>query len=119
VLVAVDLDGTIDAFPRELQSMMSALRAAGHEVEVVSGANTDTVTQSDVDAKAELLASLGCGECYDRLVVLPGPESAVAERKTAYLRSVNASMLIDNRKENVKSATDAGILALLPWGSKE
>jgi hypothetical protein len=99
--------------------MMSALRAAGHVVEVVTGSSGDTVTPEDAASKAQLLASLGMGECYDRLVVVPGPQSEVADRKTAYLRSVEASMLIDNRKDNCKAATAAGILALCPWGSKE
>jgi hypothetical protein len=86
---------------------------------VLSGSDHETVTSVDVDGKAQLLASLGVGECYDTLVVLPGPESEIADRKTAYLQSVQASMLIDNRKDNCKAATAAGILALCPWGSKE
>jgi hypothetical protein len=99
--------------------MMSALHAAGHTVIVITGSDHETVAPVDVEGKAQLLASLGCGECYDTLVVLPGPEPDIADRKTAYLRSVGADILIDNRKDNCKAATNAGILALCPWGSKE
>jgi|HubBroStandDraft_6_1064221.scaffolds.fasta_scaffold03839_3 hypothetical protein len=119
MIVAVDLDGTADAFPRELQSLMSAMQAAGHTVIVVTGTDTATIDPAEVDGKTQLLASLGMGQCYQTLVVIPGPEDEVADRKAAYLQSVNASVLIDNRKANCKAATKAGILALCTWGSKQ
>jgi hypothetical protein len=119
--VCIDLDGTIDAFPREMQSLMSALQAAGHHVDVVTGVRDAAPSQQAVDEKKQLLRSLGCGQCYDSLVVVQyDPKSLeVADNKVEYLKSVGCAMFIDNNKGNVKAATKAGILSLLPWGAKE
>jgi hypothetical protein len=119
VIVAVDLDGTLDIYPQELRAIMSAVRAAGDTVIVISGSHKGFVDQGEVDGKAQMLASLGLDRCYDELVVIPGPETDVADRKAAYLQSIQASVLIDNRKKNCRAATKAGMLALCPWGSRE
>ena len=119
MLVAVDIDGCADAYPREFQSIMSALRAAGHTVYVVTGSQGPTVTQADLDEKATYLSSLGLGESYDVLTVIGNPDGDIADKKVQYLQSVGAHALFDNSVPNLKAATKAGILALCPWGSKE
>jgi hypothetical protein len=57
--VAIDVDGCIDAAPRELQSLCSALIAAGHEVDVVTGNSDSPVTAQDRQEKLNYLNSLG------------------------------------------------------------
>lgn len=121
MIVAFDLDGCIDAYPREMQSLMQSLRAAGHHVEVVTGVESSEATETTLEEKATYLASLGCGECYDRLVVVAyDPTSLeVAANKVAYLQSIGCHTLVDNTKANAQAATEAGILALVPWGARQ
>ena len=115
MLYAVDIDGTIDAFPAAFLGMMQALKACGHAVHVVSGVDAPVVTQQDMDAKAAYLVSLGCGEAYTRLVLVPDPH---AENKASYLREAGADMLWDNSKANAQAAIDI-CPVLVPWQSRE
>lgn len=120
MFIAFDLDGVIDAYPREMQSLMSALKAAGHHVEVVTGVHDDAPSKNALDEKAQYLASIGCGECYDKLVVVAyGDSDSIAEKKVDYLAPAGCHILVDNTVENAKAATAAGILALVPWGTKQ
>lgn len=120
MLVAVDIDGTIDAYPRELQSMMCALQAAGHQVYVLTGMTSDEApTLDDVQTKTTYLAAAGVTDCYDKIIVVSSPDGNVSDAKARYLVSVGADMLIDNDKSNAKAVTAQGILTLVPWGSRE
>ncbi len=114
-LVAVDIDGTIDAEPSLMQGLMSALKAAGHQVVVVTGCGQETPEPEDVIHKAEYLQSLGCAACYDQLVVLGEPAD---ERKAEWLKANGADVLFDNSKANAKAA--AGTCpVLVPWQSRK
>lgn len=116
MLAALDLDGTISAFPAQMAAVMSSLRAAGHTVYVVTGADSATATLEQVTgAKASFLDSLGCGQCYDGLAVIPPPH---ADNKAAYLESVGADLLIDNSKDNAKAAASV-CPVLVPWQTRE
>ena len=118
-LALVDLDGTLDAYPFELQSTMQALRAAGHQVYVVTGVTADAPTQDVLDAKANYLASLGLSECYDRLVIIASSDGNVAAQKAAYAASVGADMAIDNNIDNARAYAAAGVtLVLLTWQTR-
>ncbi len=108
-----DLDGTITAFPDEMNALMSSLKAAGHRVEVLSGFKGDSADQSVLDEKQALLKSLGC-DCYDRLVVVANPKNDVAAQKAAYMRQVNATALVDNNHKNVRTVRKAGFLVMRP-----
>ena len=119
MLVAADLDGTLDAYPREFQSILSALLSRGHTVYVVTGSQGPTVTQADMDEKAAYLASIGMGAAYNMLTVIANPDGDIAEKKAKYLKSVGCEILIDNKVATCKAVTKVGILALCPWGSKE
>jgi|SRR5215472_12098444 len=116
MLCAFDLDGCIDAFPREFQSIMSALKAAGHRIVVVTGTADVAATEQVFHEKAEYLASLGCGECYDQLIVVAHPSEDVADMKADVLEDIEASVLFDNRKKNAKKAP---CLTLVPWQSRK
>ncbi len=114
-LAAFDIDGTIDAEPSLMQGLMSALKAAGHQVVVLTGCGTEKAEPSDILAKTEYLQSLGCGSCYDQLVVLGDPTD---ELKAEWLKTHNADVLVDNDKGNAKAA--AGICpVLVPWASRK
>ena len=119
MLIACDVDGTADAYPREMQSILQAFRAAGHTVYIVTGVTADAPGEQDAAEKAQYLASLGLGQCYDRLVVIAAPDGVVADRKARYLASIGADLVLDNNVHNARAAAGQGILALVPWNSKE
>ena len=108
---AVDLDGTVSSTPEAMKAIMDGLRAQGCEVHVLSAVKDGPATQEAAEAKRSLLASLGCGDSYDKLIAVSGPKSQVATGKVSYMRHVNATALIDNDKRNVKAARKAGFLA--------
>ena len=114
MLVAFDVDGTIDAYPEVCQSLMSALRAAGQRVVVITGCGADTPTPQDTIDKTGYLASLGCANCYDQLVVLGNPTD---ELKAKWLKANNADLLIDNDKGNAKAAAEV-CPVFVPWQTR-
>lgn len=113
MLVAVDIDGTIDAAPTIFLSLMQALRAAGHRVVVVTGSAAPAVTEQDLQDKANYLQQLGLAEAYDELVVVADPTD---ETKTQWLEDNGAALLVDNKKANAKAAP---CLTLVPWQTRE
>lgn len=113
---AFDIDGVIDAFPREMATMICALTAAAHRVFIITGADGDTVAASDIEAKREYLVSLGLSpEMYYELIVLPQPH---AENKAKAIAENDIGVLVDNSKANIKAAAGKCV-ALLLWNSKE
>ena len=119
--VAVDIDGTLDSNPREFQSIMSSLVAAGHIVSVVTGTSDGPPTQADYDNKAAYLTNLGMGECWHDLTVIshPGGEDELAAVKTQWLVDNGVDVFIDNTVANIKAASKAGIsLCLVPWATR-
>jgi hydroxymethylpyrimidine pyrophosphatase-like HAD family hydrolase len=114
MLVAFDIDGTLDANPPVFLSLMQALRAAGHRVAVLTGCSGPKVTPENIVGKEEYLQKLGFGAAYDQLVVFPDPP---AERKAEWLKTNKADVLIDNSIENVKAAADY-CLCLVPWQTR-
>lgn len=119
MLVALDLNGTIDAAPREFQSLMSMLRSCGASIAVVTG-NDGPPKPEDYTEKEQYLASLGCGECYDDLVLLDGTsDENLAEAKAQWCAHHGVDVLVDNKKANAKAAISCVPLVLVPWASKE
>ena len=110
-IVCIDLDGTISRDPGYYRAEMQGHRAAGHEVHVLSAVDAGPATNGDLLAKSSLLHELGLANCYDKLAVVDGPHSAVPQNKVAYMRTVGATHLVDNRKGNVKAAVSAGFFA--------
>jgi hypothetical protein len=116
VLVAVDLDDTIDAFPQEMRTIMTSLVACGHTVWVVTGVEEPDPTTEDCQQKEFLLTQLGfkLDVQYDNLICLPPPHP---ENKAQWLSDNGADILIDNDKANAAAA--AGIcLVLVPWQTR-
>jgi hypothetical protein len=114
--VAFDIDGVLDAFPSQMHYLMTALKAAGSYVCIITGASHDKVTPQDVQAKQHLLTSLGFGkESYDDLVVLPMPHP---QNKAKYIKDNKISLLIDNSKDNAKKACKY-VPVLILWNSRE
>ena len=119
--VAFDVDGTIDSFPREFQSLCSALEAAGHHVIIVTGVGGTEVTPDDVVAKKQYLASLGI-TMYSQVIVCAHGEKSdedIATEKQQVIEENDIHMLFDNDKRNVKAAAAVGVPALLLWNSKQ
>src|ERR1035441_8005232 len=121
MMVVFDLDGTIAAAPRQFQPLMSALQACGHSVTVLTGTDHIPPTQQDWQEKCNYLTSLGCGQCWDELVVLSHPvRGDIAPLKAKWLVDHGADLFIDNDQNNADVAIAAGIpLVLVPWASKE
>jgi hypothetical protein len=117
MLICFDLDDTISAAPDFYRALMEGLKAQGCEVHVLTG-SPGPASQEELDVKKAQLESLGCGDCYDKLIVVGGPEDHVAEEKVNYMTHVGASALIDDRKKNCKAARKAGFLALRHLGPK-
>ena len=121
--IAIDVDGTIDSTPRQLQSIMSALKAAGHTVVVLTGTQEEGgPTPADFEEKANYLNSLGCGSaCYDQLEVLDGSDKEkLPELKADWCKDNHVDVLVDNDKDNAKAASAAGVeLVLVPWASRQ
>jgi hypothetical protein len=117
--VAFDLDNTIDAAPKQMQSLMAALKATGHEVSVVTGSNSMPVTQEDWQEKCNYLNMLGCGACWDKLIVLSHANGDIPSIKAKWCDDNGVDMLIDNSKENARAATAIGIpMVLVPWATR-
>ena len=117
--VAVDLDNTIDATPKEMQSLMTALMAAGHVVVVLTGTAEDVVTQEVWNDKNQYLNTLGCSTCWNQLTVIASPDGSGSDAKAKWCDEHGVDILIDNSKENARAATAAGVpLVLVPWASR-
>ena len=118
--VAVDIDGTLDANPREFQSIMSALMAAGHIVSVITGTSDDSPTQQDFDNKCAYLTNLGMSECWNDMTLLSRSSTQdLAVLKANWLVVNGCDVFVDNSIANIKAASMAGIaLCLVPWASR-
>lgn len=112
--IALDVDGTVDAFPAVFDSLAAALEAAGHKVYVITGVEADTVTQADVEAKQGYLKSLGF-TAYTAIYVCPTPHDT---HKADLVKQLDIALLIDNSKANVKAVAPEAA-ALLLWNNKE
>lgn len=112
--VAVDVDNTADAAPDVFQSLLSALKAAGHTVVILTGCSSDTATQRDWDEKAAYLSSLGLGACWDELVVFSSPPH---KGKAKWCAKHHVDLLIDNSTKTADLAT-SGCVVLVPWATR-
>ncbi|HVA05513.1 MAG TPA: hypothetical protein VNG12_02110 [Acidimicrobiales bacterium] len=114
MVVGFDIDGTLDLDPSSMQSLMSALMAAGHQVVVLTGCSSKKPTKQDIAEKAQYLNSVGMGHAYDRLVVFGDPPH---KKKAKWCKKHNVAILIDNSQENAKLASQY-CTVLLPWASQ-
>ena len=120
MLVAVDLDNTIDTNPKEFQSLMAALRAAGHVVTILTGTTEHAATEVIWQEKANYLKQLGLGACWDEMTVLADLYLAdYPNRKGVWCKEHGVDILIDNSKANARGAIEAGVdLVLVPWATR-
>ena len=116
--IAVDLDGTLSAAPVEMQDVLSALKACGHRISVLTGTSSDPVTQQDFDEKANFLNKLGLGESYDDMTVISNSGN-LAQMKAQICVDEKVDVFIDNSRANADAAVSAGVpLVLVPWASR-
>lgn len=120
MLVAVDIDGTVDADPPMFLSLMSSLQAAGHTVIVVTGSQGVSQDELETDAveKVGYLKSIGLDACYSEMVVLQADDDGLPDEKARYLDERGCDLLIDNSKANAKAAADV-CTVLVPWQSRQ
>ena len=113
--VGIDIDGSADSAPKEFQSLMAALRAAGHKVVILTGVSSPKVTAQDVQEKENYLRELGLGESYDKLKVFSNPPS---QAKAAYCAKHGIDILIDNNTKTARLA-DKYCVVLVPWATRD
>ena len=113
MLVALDIDGTVDADPTVMQSLMSALIAAGDRVVILTGCSSPTPTKQDKQKKVEYLQSIGLGKAYNKLVVFGNPPH---KAKAKWCKKNHVDLLIDNSVQNAKRASKY-CLVLVPWNT--
>ena len=111
--IAWDIDGTLDEDPAVMASMMNALRAAGHNNVILTGASDKKPTQDDFDKKVGYLKSLGMGAAWDHMVVFGDPPH---KAKAKYCKKHGVDLLVDNSAENAELAADS-CTVLVPWNS--
>lgn len=121
--VGVDLDNTLDTAAPQMQSLLAALRAAGHVVSVITGCSEGVPTAGVIKAKAEYLESLGFGDLWDWLIVIGDPPH---ERKAEICahglkgKSGNGpgpvDVMIDNSLHNARLCAKYS-LVLVPWNT--
>ena len=115
MLVATDLDGTLDANPPLFQHVLSALQAAGDEIAVLTGVRATTVSPADQQAKRDYLQQLGI-TAYSRLVIFPD-DGNLPRAKADWCRRNRVALLIDNDRANAQAAAN-DCLVLVPWATR-
>jgi hypothetical protein len=117
VNVAIDVKGTADAFPHQMSELMSALKAAGNGVVILTGVEKDRVGQADVDTVRSYLDQCGITPAmYDQIIVCPRPHP---KHKVQAMKDNDIDLLVDNKKSSARKATKAGLMAMVPWATRE
>jgi hypothetical protein len=122
LLLAIDLNGSLDAAPGQLGPMLRALREAGHHVSVLTGVSTEDTNDPEAawNSKVQQMIGLGVGDVWDDMTVFTaaeGPDLAAA--KAQYVKEHGVAVLIDNDRGNCTAAVEAGIpLAICPWATR-
>ena len=116
--VVVDLDGTIDAAPNQMQELLTALKAAGHRITVLTGSSDPNVGPQDFAEKSQYLASLGCGNCWDDMTVLGAQDDELSQAKADYCKSNGVDIVIDNDKTNAAAMSTVVPIVLVPWATR-
>lgn len=117
--IACDIDGTITSAPYQFENLLTALRAAGHRVTILTGCATVPVTQQNFDEKAQFLMGLGCVGCWDDMVVFGESDKALAKAKAKWMADNGVSIFIDNDLRNAQRATKVVPLVLVPWTTRK
>ncbi len=111
--VAFDIDGTVDSDPAVFQSLLMALKAAGHQVIILTGVSSETVSPSDVESKKQYLNSIGLGKCYNQIVCFGDPPH---QAKAQWIKKNKVDLFVDNSAANAQLAADH-CLVLVPWNT--
>jgi hypothetical protein len=120
--VAFDLDNTLDTSRIPMQSLVSALKAAGHTISNLTGCSNPTPTAVQIKEKVEYLEALGFGDLWDWLVVIGDPPH---ERKAEIVHHgapgqdgglPPVDILFDNSLHNARLASKH-CLVMVPWNT--
>lgn len=124
---AFDLDNTLDIAPAAMQSLLGALKAAAHQITIVTG-SSDPVPDATVwGNKQEYLRANGFDSLYHWLVVIGDPPH---QRKADFCanggwalgvhgkreRVPKVDVLVDNSLQNARLASKHS-LVLVPWNA--
>ena len=118
--IALDIDGTIDAFPVIFQHMIAGWKAAADHVYILTGITAPTATDEDYANKAAYLTSMGITpDAYYQLYIVPHTKDMDhAQAKAQFIQDNHIDLLIDNNVDNIKAAKPY-CLALCVWNVKE
>ena len=105
----------MDSNPAAFESLMMALREAGHRVAVLTGASAGKVTEDELAEKANYLTEMGMGCAWDDLVVFASPPH---KAKAKWVKKHGASLLIDNSTKTAPIASKYTTV-LVPWATAD
>jgi hypothetical protein len=112
-----DIDGCISGSPEQFNTILSALKAAGHHVNIVSGDNPKSPSGPTFASKVAYLQSVGVTDCWDQLVVVTGDIPAA---KAKWCKENNVQIAFDNSIPNAKAMIGVGVpLVVVPWATRE
>lgn len=94
-------------------SLMMALKAAGHNIVILTGSSDKKPTQQDLKDKAQYLKSLGMGSAYDEMVVFGDPPH---KAKAKWIKKNKVDLLIENSAENA-ALSEKYCTVLVVWNS--
>ncbi len=116
MIIACDIDGTLDADPSGFGSLLAGMKANGHRIVVLTGCSSKHVTQADLDEKGAYLTKLGMGNSWDELVVFADPPH---EAKAQWVRENMGpgDLAFENSITNAQLMAQFTTVCLV-WGSK-
>jgi hypothetical protein len=96
------------------QSLLAALMAAGHQVVILTGCSDKQPTEKDLDEKMEYMEAIGCGSCYDKMVVFGDPPH---RPKARWIKKHHLDFYVDNSVMNCQAAAKYTTV-FLAWNAK-
>lgn len=115
--VGFDMKGTLDAWPKQLGEMMTALKEDENVIFIITGITAPHVNEEDVETAREALNKIGITPAmYDHLIVCPAPHP---KSKSAAVKEHKIQVLIDNKLATAKKASKLGCLCLVPYATSE
>lgn len=118
-----DLDNTLDTSRTEMQSLMAALKSAGHQISIITGTSSPVPTDQDRIDKMTYLKSLGFDDLYHWLIVVGDPPHArkaqICDKGVTLpdgTKIPHVDVLVDNSMQNARLASKYS-LVLVPWNT--
>jgi hypothetical protein len=113
--VAFDIDGTLDADPVLMGTLLRDLMNGANRISVITGSSAKIPNRKDAKDKINYLRSLGMDPYWDTVVIIGDPPHAA---KAEWCKNNHVDILFDNSVQNAKLASQH-CLVMLPWNTKQ